>query len=75
MMGPMAFGIGANVRVGNLLGGGHPRAARVAAVLSITIGAAWTAGCALLIVIFRRVAHSASTLIHNLYISIPKSEP
>jgi Na+-driven multidrug efflux pump len=33
-----AFGIAANVRVGNLLGGGDPAAARVAAAVSVVIG-------------------------------------
>ena len=39
MTGPMAFGIAANVRVGNLLGGGDPATARVAAAVSVFIGA------------------------------------
>ena len=54
MTGPMAFGIAANVRVGNLLGAGAPDRARVAAVVSIAFGVAWMAACALLIVAFRR---------------------
>ena len=56
----MAFGIAANVRVGNLLGAGAP-IARVAAVVSIAFGVAWMAACALLIVAFRRRARGFSS--------------
>jgi len=54
MSGPMAFGIAANVRVGNLLGAGHPAAARIAGIVSVAAGAAWMACCGVLIVAFRR---------------------
>lgn len=54
MAGPMAFGIAANVRVGNLLGAGEPDAARAAAAVSVLAGAAWMAACALLILVFRK---------------------
>ena len=42
--GPLAFGIAANIRVGNLLGGGEPAAARVASIISVAAGTAWMVG-------------------------------
>jgi hypothetical protein len=53
MTGPMAFGIAANVRVGNLLGAADPARAALAARVSVGIGIAWMAACALVIVAFR----------------------
>ena len=53
MTGPMAFGIAANVRVGNLLGAADPARAALAARVSVGIGIAWMAACALGIVAFR----------------------
>jgi MATE family multidrug resistance protein len=50
MTGPMAFGIAANVRVGNLLGRGDAQAARTAAAVAVCIGVCWMALCAVAIV-------------------------
>ncbi len=50
MTGPMAFGIAANVRVGNLLGSGDADQAKVSAAVAVTIGILWMAFCAVAIV-------------------------
>ncbi|ACO63435.1 Multidrug/Oligosaccharidyl-lipid/Polysaccharide flippase [Micromonas commoda] len=54
MTGPMAFGIAANVRVGNLLGAGSGFRAKVASRVSVALGVTWMACMAALILIFRR---------------------
>ena len=46
MTGPMAFGIAANVRVGNLLGSGDAGSAKVAGSVAVVMGACWMAACA-----------------------------
>jgi MATE family multidrug resistance protein len=53
MTGPMAFGIAANVRVGNLLGAGSGFRAKVASRVSVALGVTWMACMAALILIFR----------------------
>ena len=50
MTGPMAFGIAANVRVGNLLGSGDAARAKLAAAVAVAIGVTWMAACAIAIV-------------------------
>ena len=50
MTGPMAFGIAANVRVGNLLGSGDAARAKLAAAVAVAIGVTWMAACAMAIV-------------------------
>jgi|TARA_B100000073_G_scaffold130382_1_gene106838 MATE family multidrug resistance protein len=54
MTGPMAFGIAANIRVGNLLGMGKHQVAKTAANLYISVGLTWMTICSVLIAVFAR---------------------
>ena len=54
MTGPMAFGIAASIRVGNLLGMGKYSIAKTAARLYISVGLTWMTICSALIAIFAR---------------------
>ena len=61
MTGPMAFGIAASIRVGNLLGMGKYRIAKTAASLYIFVGLTWMTICSVLIAIFARHIGNAYT--------------
>ena len=54
MTGPMAFGIAASIRVGNLLGINKPNIAHTAARMYISVGLAWMVLTSILISIFAR---------------------
>jgi MATE family multidrug resistance protein len=51
MCGPMAFGTAASIRVGNLLGAGHPERARRSAWLIVCISVSFMACCAVTILL------------------------